>query len=102
MGVGHLDPDDVPALLEGQGEGEVPSRDTAVKNGVRSEFGDDEDDAVVRLGPSGVPLLGELVRGEQPGEAGTAPGGGETLRERAYGGGGSAVQGWHAGQPADS
>lgn len=82
VGVGHLDPDDAPIVVAAEEQGEAPTRDTAVKDGVRGEFGDDEDDGVMHLGPARVTPLGELMRREQPGEAGTAPGGGETLGER--------------------
>lgn len=102
VGVGYLNPDDAPALVVGQGQGEVPSGDAPVEDGVRGEFGDDQDGGVVRLGAVRVAPLGELVRGEQPGEAGTTSSRGETLRERAYEGGGLGVWGWHAGQPAGS
>jgi len=47
-----------------------------VQDGVRGEFGDDEPGRVQRQPPV-VQLLGR----EQPGEARTAPGGGERHRE---------------------
>ncbi|MBL3666339.1 hypothetical protein JL475_10110 [Streptomyces sp. M2CJ-2] len=67
MGVGHLDPDQALAVVVDETEGEVPPWNKAVKNRVRSELPDDEDDGVVRFGAVRVPPLGELVRGEQPG-----------------------------------
>lgn len=87
VGVGHLDPDDAPALVAGQGQGEVPPGDATVENGVRGEFGNEEDDGVVRLGAVRVAPLGELVRGEQPGKAGASTGGREALGERTGRGG---------------
>jgi hypothetical protein len=77
MGVGHLDPDDTSADVAGQRQGEVLPLGAAVEDRVRREFGDDED-AIVRLDAVRVAPLGQLVRGEQPGEARTAPGGEET------------------------
>ena len=92
VGVGDLDPDCAPGGVVGQRQGEVPPRDPAVEDRVRGEFGDDEDDGVVRLGAVRVAPLGQLVGGEQSGEARTAAGGGETLRERR--GRGGALRTW--------
>lgn len=105
VGVGDLDTDDAPTLVvgqgqgQGQGQGEVSSGDAAMEDGVRGEFGDDEDGGVVRLGAVRVSPLGELLRGEQPGEARTASGGGEALRERTDRDGALGARGWHAAHP---
>ncbi|MFJ8851009.1 hypothetical protein [Streptomyces sp. NPDC102437] len=50
VNVGRLDSDDAQTLALVRGRGEAPPGDAAVENGVRGEFGDDQDDRVVCLG----------------------------------------------------
>lgn len=99
MGVGHLDPDDVPAVVATEEQGEVPAGYAAVQYGIRGELGDDDGDRVVVIRPARIPPLDELERSEQTREARPAPGGGEALHEQARGGGGVSVRGWHGPQP---
>ncbi|CAM5544811.1 hypothetical protein SATRM34S_04423 [Streptomyces atroolivaceus] len=94
-GIGYLDTDDAPGVVMTDEQGEVPARYAPVQYGVRRELRDHDRDRVVVARPAWVPPLDELKRGKQPGEARSAPGGGEALKELACRGGRMGGGCWH-------